>query len=130
MHYIEESLVLQYNCSSTRVSSEIDVGCDDSMLRGVSLDIGACINVMIISAMRYKGIKIKRFPSITLKMVKKNSNLKVKYPCVHQCLRNLYGCRFLCMVRRIWLIPNDFRSTMTYKSTRAELLGRRVYENR
>jgi hypothetical protein len=49
----------------------IDVKCNGSMLRGVLVDGGVGVNVMIIPAMRYLGLKIDRPASVTLKMVNK-----------------------------------------------------------
>ena len=49
----------------------IDVGCNGSMLRGVLVDGGACVNVMTIPAMRYISLEIERPSSITLKMTNK-----------------------------------------------------------
>jgi hypothetical protein len=49
----------------------IDVQCNGSVLRGVLVDGRARINVMIILAMKYLGLKIDRPASVTLKMAKK-----------------------------------------------------------
>ncbi len=49
----------------------IDVQCNGSVLRGVLVDGGARVNVMIILAMKYLGLKIDKSALITLKMVNK-----------------------------------------------------------
>ncbi len=49
----------------------IDVQCNGSVLRGVLVDGGARINVMIIPVMRYLCLKIDRPASVTLKMANK-----------------------------------------------------------
>lgn len=46
----------------------IDVGCNGSMLRGVLVDGGVCVNVIIIPAMKYIGLEIERHSSMNLKM--------------------------------------------------------------
>jgi len=49
----------------------IDVQCNGSVLCGVLVDGGAGVNVMIIPAMRYLGLKINRPTSVTFKMANK-----------------------------------------------------------
>jgi hypothetical protein len=49
----------------------IDVKCNGSMLREVLVDGGVGVNVMIIPAMKYLGLKIDRPTLVTLKMVNK-----------------------------------------------------------
>ena len=49
----------------------IDVGCNDSMLRGVLVNGETDVNIMTIPAMRYIGLEIERPSSITLKMAHK-----------------------------------------------------------
>ncbi len=49
----------------------IDVQCNGSVLRGVLVDGGARVNVMIIPTMSYLGLKIDRPASVTLKMANK-----------------------------------------------------------
>ncbi len=49
----------------------IDVQCNGLVLHGVLVDGGARVNVMIIPAMRYLGLKIDRPTSVTLKVANK-----------------------------------------------------------
>ncbi len=49
----------------------IDVQCNGSVLHGMLVYGGAGVNVMIILAMRYLGLRINRPASGTLKMVNK-----------------------------------------------------------
>jgi hypothetical protein len=60
------AIVAEHECDSI-----IDVQCNGSVLRGVLVDGGAGINVMIILTMRYLGLKIDRPASVTLKMANK-----------------------------------------------------------
>jgi len=60
------AIVAERECDSI-----IDVQCNGSVLRGVLVDGGAGINVMIIPTMRYLGLKIDRPASVTLKMTNK-----------------------------------------------------------
>ncbi len=51
---------VEHECDSI-----IDVQCIGSLLRGMLVDGGAGVNVMIIFAMRYLGLKIDKPTSIT-----------------------------------------------------------------
>jgi hypothetical protein len=60
------AIVVEHECDSI-----IDVQCIGSLLRKVLVDGGVRVNVMIIFAMRYLGLKIDRPILITLKMANK-----------------------------------------------------------